>query len=62
MRWYPDAVGGDGRVADHVQRTRLLDYKEDDERATMTLRPWMSSTAVNEIPHAGDLPLSRPPS
>jgi predicted RecB family nuclease len=55
MRWYRDAVGMDGREPDMTQRTRLFEYNEDDVRATMTLRHWMSSPQVNEIPFVGDL-------
>ncbi|HEV2780612.1 MAG TPA: TM0106 family RecB-like putative nuclease [Actinophytocola sp.] len=55
MRWYRDAVGMDGSGPDDVQRRRLLEYNEDDVRATMTLRRWMSSPAVREIPYVGDL-------
>jgi predicted RecB family nuclease len=55
MRWYRDAVGMDGAPADAAQRRRLLEYNEDDVQATYTLRGWMSSPAVNEIPYVGDL-------
>jgi predicted RecB family nuclease len=55
MRWYRTAVGMDGGGEDHVQRRRLLEYNEDDVQATMTLRHWMSSPVVNEIPFVGDL-------
>jgi predicted RecB family nuclease len=55
MRWYRDAVGMDGDPAQLDQRRRLLEYNEDDVRATKTLREWMSSPAVNELPYVGDL-------
>ena len=55
MRWYRNAVGMDGSEADHGQRTRLLEYNEDDVRATMTLRNWMTSDEVSDIPYVGDL-------
>ena len=55
MRWYRAAVGLDGGEPDPAQRQRLLDYNEDDVRATWTLRRWMSSQAVLEIPYADDL-------
>jgi predicted RecB family nuclease len=55
MRWYRNAVGMDGSDADHGQRTRLLEYNEDDVRATMTLRNWMTSDAISDIPYVGDL-------
>lgn len=55
MRWYRAAVGMDGGGPDDGQRRRLLEYNEDDVRATMTLRHWMSSPAVNDIPYVGDL-------
>jgi predicted RecB family nuclease len=55
MRWYRAAVGMDGTAPDPVQRDRLLDYNEDDVRATYTLRRWMSSPDVLTIPYAGDL-------
>jgi predicted RecB family nuclease len=55
MRWYRDAVGLDGQAPDLAQRRRLLEYNEDDVRATQTLRQWMSSPAVTELPFVGDL-------
>ncbi|MCT2586575.1 TM0106 family RecB-like putative nuclease [Actinophytocola gossypii] len=55
MRWYRDAVGMDGAAPEPEQRRRLLEYNEDDVRATFTLRNWMSSPAVREIPYVGDL-------
>ncbi|HEX2132488.1 MAG TPA: TM0106 family RecB-like putative nuclease [Actinophytocola sp.] len=55
MRWYRDAVGMDGAAPEPEQRRRLLEYNEDDVRATFTLRNWMSSPSVHEIPYVGDL-------
>lgn len=55
MRWYRDAVGMDGAPAQLDQRRRLLEYNEDDVRATRALRDWMDSAAVRELPFVGDL-------
>jgi len=55
MRWYRDAVGMDGGPPDDAQRIRLLEYNEDDVRATHALRNWMSSPEVYEVPYVGDL-------
>jgi predicted RecB family nuclease len=55
MRWYRDAVGFDGEPPSAAQRTRLLEYNEDDVRATHALRTWMSSPAMAELPYVGDL-------
>ncbi|MFD1150180.1 TM0106 family RecB-like putative nuclease [Saccharothrix hoggarensis] len=55
MRWYRDAVGMDGHPPDPDQRRRLLEYNEDDVRATHTLRAWMTSDAMDDLPFAGDL-------
>ncbi|HEX5406350.1 MAG TPA: TM0106 family RecB-like putative nuclease [Pseudonocardiaceae bacterium] len=55
MRWYRDAVGMDGGPVELSQRRRLLEYNEDDVRATKALREWMSSPAVTELPWIGDL-------
>jgi len=54
MRWYRAAVGMAGTVPDTTQRERLLRYNEDDVRATLALRQWMSGPA-NTIPYMGDL-------
>ncbi len=59
MSWYRLAVGYDGAV-DLGQRTRLLEYNEDDVRATMTLREWMAPrvpnphSAVAQVPSLAD--------
>ncbi|MGH4018370.1 MAG: TM0106 family RecB-like putative nuclease, partial [Pseudonocardiaceae bacterium] len=55
MRWYRDAVGLDGAPPDTAQRERLLTYNADDVLATATLRRWMTSAAVEQVPFAGDL-------
>ncbi len=55
MRWYRDAVGLDGDEPVLPQRTRLLEYNEDDVRATAALRAWMTSPAVHDIPYVGDI-------
>jgi predicted RecB family nuclease len=55
MRWYRDAVGLDGDPAQLSQRRRLLEYNEDDVRATRRLREWMSSDEVRLLPYVGDL-------
>jgi predicted RecB family nuclease len=55
MRWYRDAVGMDGEPAEPSQRRRLLEYNEDDVRATSVLREWMTSQAMTELPFMGDL-------
>ncbi|GLZ46466.1 recombinase RecB [Actinomycetospora sp. NBRC 106375] len=55
MRWYRDAVGLDGGEADPAQRERLLVYNADDVRATWTLRTWLTSDRVLEVPHLADL-------
>ena len=55
MRWYRDAVALDGGTPDPLQRTRLLEYNEDDVGATRALREWMSSPAIETVPLAADL-------
>lgn len=55
MRWYRDAVGMDGAPPELSQRRRLLEYNEDDVRATRALREWMSSPAAGALPFVGDL-------
>lgn len=49
MAWYRRAVGYDA-PPDAGQRTRLLEYNEDDVRATRALRVWMSTRAAEEVP------------
>ncbi|MGD9530578.1 TM0106 family RecB-like putative nuclease [Pseudonocardia sp.] len=55
MRWYRDAVGADGAPPDARQRQRLLDYNADDVAATLALREWMCSPAVEAVPLAAEL-------
>lgn len=55
MRWYRAAVGVDGAPPDAGQRQRLLDYNADDVAATLALREWMCSPAVEAVPLAGEL-------
>jgi predicted RecB family nuclease len=55
MRWYRAAVGMNGGPPDPSQRERLYTYNEDDVRATFTLRCWMSSPQVLDLPYVGDL-------
>ncbi|ASU77040.1 recombinase RecB [Actinopolyspora erythraea] len=55
MRWYRDAVGFDGGQPQEKQRGRLLEYNEDDVRATLAIRRWITSGGVREIPYTGDL-------
>ena len=54
MGWYREAVGYDGEP-DLGERTRLLQYNEDDTRATMTLRHWMTTSADKDVPLAAEL-------
>ncbi|MFF2086416.1 TM0106 family RecB-like putative nuclease [Nocardia sp. NPDC058176] len=53
MGWYRRAVGYDAD-SDLSQRTRLLEYNEDDVRATQVLRDWMTRKAVAEVPSIAD--------
>jgi predicted RecB family nuclease len=55
MRWYRDAVGMDGAPPDREQRERLIGYNTDDVWATRTLREWMCSPAIREVPLASEL-------
>lgn len=55
MRWYRDAVGLDGAAPDELQRRRLLQYNEDDVRATLAIRRWMTADAGSQVPYAEDL-------
>jgi predicted RecB family nuclease len=54
MSWYRLAVGYDGAAPDQTQRTRLLEYNEDDVRATQVLREWMTTRADEEVPGLAD--------
>nr|WP_237421880.1 TM0106 family RecB-like putative nuclease [Gordonia sp. SID5947] len=51
MDWYRDAVGLGGTTPDPEQRQRLLEYNEDDVRATKVLREWIDGAAKDEVPH-----------
>ncbi|MHA6797805.1 TM0106 family RecB-like putative nuclease [Bounagaea algeriensis] len=55
MRWYRAAVGLGGAPAAPQQQARLLAYNEDDVRATWTVREWMTSPEVYDVPAAADL-------
>ncbi len=41
MRWFEEAVGAPSAAAREQARTRLLEYNEDDVRATWQLRRWL---------------------
>lgn len=56
MSWYRQAVGYEGEP-DLTQRTRLLEYNEDDVRATKILRDWMTDRADLEVPALIDFSL-----
>lgn len=56
MLWYRVGVGIDAGFADEdraVQRQRILDYNEDDVKATAALRAFMSSEKVRALPVVG---------
>jgi predicted RecB family nuclease len=55
MVWYRAGVGYDGAEPDPAQRQRVLDYNEDDVRATAALREWMTHRADRETPPASQL-------
>ncbi len=58
MAWYREAVGLDGPGdGDPAQRTRVLEYNEDDVRATKALREWMTDEATGAVPAVDDLPV-----
>ena len=44
MQWYEVATGNDAVTA-HASRARILDYNEDDCRATKALRDWLNGPA-----------------
>lgn len=66
MSWYRSAVGYDADP-DIPQRARLLEYNEDDVRATAILREWMAPLhqtehcAEVEVPTLADFGRWRPP-
>lgn len=55
MAWYRWARGADDPAVRDAHRTRILRYNEDDVRATLTLRRWISERAA-QVPVAADLP------
>ncbi|AYF74712.1 TM0106 family RecB-like putative nuclease [Nocardia yunnanensis] len=54
MAWYRLAVGYDGGEPELSQRTRILEYNEDDVQATKVLRDWMTDRADTEVPGIAD--------
>ncbi|WP_245717482.1 TM0106 family RecB-like putative nuclease [Nocardia jejuensis] len=54
MGWYRLAVAYDGGEPDMSQRTRILEYNEDDVVATKVLRDWMTDRADAEVPAIAD--------
>jgi len=53
MAWYRIATSGDGSDA-RAHRSRILRYNEDDVRATLALRHWMTDRS-HEMPTVADL-------
>jgi len=54
MLWYEVAASGEDDAA-LASRQRLLEYNEDDCRATKALRDWLNGPA-KELPHRDELP------
>ncbi|WP_460721490.1 TM0106 family RecB-like putative nuclease [Nocardia heshunensis] len=54
MAWYRLAVAYEGGEPDMSQRTRILEYNEDDVQATKVLRDWMTDRADAEVPGIAD--------
>lgn len=54
MSWYRLAVAYEGGEPDLSQRTRILEYNEDDVLATQVLRDWMTDRADAEVPAISD--------
>lgn len=54
MSWYRLGVGYDGGEPVLSQRTRILEYNEDDVQATKVLRDWMTDRADAEVPGIAD--------
>ncbi|WP_051266938.1 TM0106 family RecB-like putative nuclease [Nakamurella lactea] len=54
MAWYRAAVGADGLPPDPAMRQRVLEYNEDDVRATAAIRAWMSDGAA-AVPTVAEL-------
>jgi predicted RecB family nuclease len=49
LTWYDKAVGADDAAERGQYQARLLAYNEDDCRATVALRVWMSTAAFTSI-------------
>ncbi len=49
MVWYERAVSDPDAEVRGASRTRLLNYNEDDVRATAAIRDWLSSTEFPPI-------------
>ncbi|MTD15685.1 TM0106 family RecB-like putative nuclease [Nakamurella sp. YIM 132087] len=54
MAWYRTAVGFDGAAPDVASAERVLRYNEDDVRATLALREWMTHRS-GTVPTAAEL-------
>ncbi|MGC3953584.1 MAG: TM0106 family RecB-like putative nuclease [Propionicimonas sp.] len=56
MRWFNDAIDADSDQERTQARTRVLEYNEDDVRATWHVRRWLRSlpTAPAHTEHFGD--------
>jgi predicted RecB family nuclease len=52
MLWYEVAISDDPTVA-HASRIRILEYNEDDCRATKALRDWLNGPA-QKLAHRDD--------
>ena len=50
--WYEEATRGEESVA-RAARARLMEYNEDDCRATKALRDWLNG-AARSLPHRDD--------
>ena len=55
MRWFESAAAGGEEAA--AWRQRILDYNEDDCRATQALRDWLNG-AARDLAHRDDPGLS----
>jgi len=53
--WLEEARHASSESDRDAARRRLLEYNEDDVRATHRLREWMTSDAMSRLPYAGDL-------
>jgi predicted RecB family nuclease len=54
MTWYEEATASSDDLA-HAARQRILEYNEDDCRATYALRAWLNGPA-RELPHRDERP------